>query len=105
MTERDAGFAQPIPLKLFQDLTRFFLIMLESGKWLSILLVVSVWETLSEMFVIQKLLSEGLNVVKNAARLDGLLTVVMLLLGCGQSARECKARRPGTGPRRCQPKK
>jgi hypothetical protein len=69
--------------------------MLESGRWLSILLVVSVWGILSETFVIQKLRREGLNVVKNVAKPDGLPTVAMLLLGCGQNARECEARGPG----------
>ena len=90
---------------LFQDLTRFFLIMLENGRWLSILLAVSAWEILSEMFVILKLRRKGLNAVRNVAKQDGFPTVAMLLLGCGQSARECKARRPGAELRRCLLKK
>jgi hypothetical protein len=80
---------------LFQDLTRFFLIMLENGRWLSIPLVVSAWGTLSETFVILRLRREGLNAVRNVAKPDGLPTVAMLLLGCDQNARECKARGPG----------
>ena len=43
MMEKEAGFAQKTRWMLFQDLTRFFLLMLENGKWSSTHLVVSAW--------------------------------------------------------------
>jgi len=43
MTEKEAGFARKTRWMLFRDLTRFFLIMLENGKWLSTPLAVSAW--------------------------------------------------------------
>ena len=100
MTEKEAGFAQPVQLKLFQDLTRFFLIIFENGKWLSTPSAASVWELWFETNVILKLRTKGHKNVRNVVKLDGLPMIVMLLLGCDLNVREYEERGLVTESRR-----
>jgi hypothetical protein len=45
MAGKEAGGARTMLLKLFLDLTKFFPLMLENGRWLSTPSDVSAWET------------------------------------------------------------
>ena len=92
MTEKEVGFARKTRWMLFLDLTRFFLIIFENGKWLSTPSAASVWELWFETNVILKLRRKGHKNVRNVVKLDGLPMIVMLLLGCDLNVREYEER-------------
>ena len=71
MTEKEVGFARKTRWMLFLDLTRFFLIIFENGKWLSTPSAASVWELWFETNVILKLRRKGHKNVRNVVKLDG----------------------------------